>query len=92
MEPLAELLTAVSYVEFNPELAINEYEEREFWMTHNMRDYFDHSKSIRSSISCLELRTQSISLLLPPRMMDSIKITANRQDVLYQSLIKICLN
>ncbi len=70
----------------------SEAEEREFWLSHDTTDYFDHSKSFKASFPNLKLTTQSISLRLPLWMLDSIKITANRQDVPYQSLTKVWLN
>ena len=70
----------------------DEAEEREFWMTHDTTDYFDWSKAKRVTLPNLKLTTRSISLRLPLWMLDSIKTTANRQDVPYQSLIKVWLN
>jgi predicted DNA binding CopG/RHH family protein len=70
----------------------NEAEEREFWMNHDTTDYFDWSKAKRVTFPNLKLTTQSISLRLPLWMLDSIKTTANKQDVPYQSLIKFWLN
>ncbi|OGU18181.1 MAG: hypothetical protein A2076_11440 [Geobacteraceae bacterium GWC2_53_11] len=70
----------------------NETEEREFWMTHDSTDYVDWSKAERVTFPNLKLTTQSISLRLPLWMLDSIKTTANKQDVPYQSLIKVWLN
>jgi predicted DNA binding CopG/RHH family protein len=70
----------------------NEAEEREFWMSHDTTDYFDWSKAKRVTFPNLKLTTQSISLRLPLWMLDSIKTTANMQDVPYQSLIKVWLN
>ena len=70
----------------------DEAEEREFWMNHNTTDYFDWSKAKRVTLPNLKLTTRSISLRLPLWMLDSIKTTANRQDVPYQSLIKVWLN
>ena len=74
-----------------PKLA-DEAEEREFWMTHDSTDYVDWSKAKRVHFPNLKLTTQSISLRLPLWMLDSIKTTANKQDVPYQSLIKVWLN
>jgi len=70
----------------------NESEEHEFWLTHDTTDYLDWSKSQRVTFPNLKPTTQSISLRLPLWMLDSIKTTANRQDVPYQSLIKVWLN
>ena len=69
----------------------SESEEREFWMTHDSSDYVDWSQARRVTFPNLKLTTQSISLRLPLWMLDSIKSTANRQDVPYQSLIKVWL-
>jgi predicted DNA binding CopG/RHH family protein len=70
----------------------NETEEREFWLAHDTTDYVDWSKAKRVTFPNLKLTTQSISLRLLLWMLESIKTTANRQDVPYQSLIKVWLN
>lgn len=70
----------------------NEAEEREFWQTHDSTEYVDWSKAKRVSFQNLKPTTQSISLRLPLWMLDSIKTVANKQDVPYQSLIKVWLN
>jgi predicted DNA binding CopG/RHH family protein len=70
----------------------NEAEEREFWLSHDTTDYLDWSKARKVTFANLKPTTQSISLRLPLWMLDSIKSTANRQDVPYQSLIKVWLN
>ncbi len=70
----------------------NEAEEREFWLNHNSTEYLDWSKAKKTVFPNLKPTTQSISLRLPLWMLDSIKTTANRQDVPYQSLIKVWLN
>lgn len=70
----------------------SEAEEREFWLAHDSTDYVDWAKARRVSFPNLKPTTQSISLRLPQWMLDSIKTTANKQDVPYQSLIKIWLN
>ena len=70
----------------------SEAEEREFWLTHDSSDYIDWSNAKKITFPNLKPSTQSISLRLPLWMLDSIKSTANRQDVPYQSLIKVWLN
>jgi predicted DNA binding CopG/RHH family protein len=70
----------------------SESEERDFWLSHETTDYLDWSKAKKVSLPNLKPTTQSISLRLPLWMLDSIKTTANRQDVPYQSLIKVWLN
>lgn len=70
----------------------NEAEEREFWLNHDSTEFIDWSKAQKTVFPNLKPTTRSISLRLPLWMLDSIKTTANRQDVPYQSLIKVWLN
>ena len=69
----------------------SEQEERKFWESHDTADYFDLSKAQRASFPNLKLSTAAISLRLPQGLLDRIKISANKRDVPYQSLIKIWL-
>jgi predicted DNA binding CopG/RHH family protein len=70
----------------------SEADERGFWETHDSTEYLDWSKAQRVSFPNLKPTTQSISLRLPLWMLEAIKVTANRQDVPYQSLIKVWLS
>ena len=69
----------------------SEAEERKFWETHDTTEYVDLSKAQRASFPNLKLSTAAISLRLPQGLLDRIKISANKRDVPYQSLIKIWL-
>jgi predicted DNA binding CopG/RHH family protein len=69
----------------------NEVEERRFWETHDSTNYVDWSEAKPVSLPRLKPSSTSISLRLPVAMLDRIKVAANRQDVPYQSLIKIWL-
>lgn len=69
----------------------SEAEERKFWETHDTTEYVDWSKAQRASFPNLKLSTAAISLRLPQGLLDRIKISANKRDVPYQSLIKIWL-
>ncbi len=69
----------------------NEDEEAKFWLTHDTTEYFDWSKAKRVQFPNLKPSTQSISLRLPLSLLHDIKMLANRQDVPYQSLMKIML-
>ena len=69
----------------------NEDEEREFWDTHDLTDYFDMSKAEEVIFSNLKPTTESISLRLPGYLLARIKELANSRDVPYQSLMKIFL-
>jgi predicted DNA binding CopG/RHH family protein len=69
----------------------NEEEERKFWESHDTADYFDLSKAQRARFPNLKFSTRAISLRLPQGLLDRIKISANKRDVPYQSLIKMWL-
>ncbi|MFH1019891.1 MAG: BrnA antitoxin family protein [Pseudomonadota bacterium] len=69
----------------------NEKEEQEFWQTHDSTEYVDWSKARKVTFPNLKPTTQSISLRLPLWMLQEIKSAATRQDVPYQSLIKVWL-
>lgn len=71
---------------------VSEADERKFWQTHDSTQYVDWSKAERVRMPNLKPSSTSISLRLPSSMLDQIKIAANRQDVPYQSLIKIWLS
>jgi len=62
--------------------------ERDFWSTHDSVEYVDWSKARKVIFPNLKLSTKSISLRLPESMINELKITANKRDVPYQSLIK----
>lgn len=69
----------------------NEDEERDFWATHDTTEYFDTNKPIKLDLSKLKPSTETISLRLPEWLIARIKQLANKQDVPYQSLMKIFL-
>lgn len=73
-----------------PEFA-SEAEERAFWQEHDSTDYLDWEKAEKVRLPNLKPSSTSISLRLPVSLLESIKIAANRQDVPYQSLIKVWL-
>ena len=68
-----------------------EDEEREFWATRNSSEYVDWDKAKKVRFSNLKPSVKTISLRLPESMLEEIKILANKQDVPYQSLMKIFL-
>jgi predicted DNA binding CopG/RHH family protein len=69
----------------------NESQEREFWTTNDVTEYFDLSKAVKMKFPNLKKSTKSISIRLPVDMIEELKIKANSMDVPYQSLIKIIL-
>lgn len=70
----------------------SEAEERAFWEKTDSTEYVEWSKAERAVFPDLKPTTRSISLRLPLSMLDAIKSAANRQDVPYQSLIKVWLS
>jgi predicted DNA binding CopG/RHH family protein len=67
-------------------------EEAEFWDTHDTTDYIDWSKAERVVFTNLKPTTQSISLRLPVSLLSDLKVLANKNDVPYQSLMKVYLS
>ena len=71
----------------------NEDEERDFWATHDVIDYFDVDKVIvNPSFPNLKFSTQTVSIRLSQSLLDALKELANKKDVPYQSLMKIYLS
>ena len=68
-----------------------EAQERRFWETHDTSDYVDWSKAQEAAFPDLKPTTTSISLRLPSSLLSELKILANKQDVPYQSLLKVLL-
>ncbi len=70
----------------------SEQEETDFWNTHDSTDYVDWSKAEQTLLPNLKPSVESISLRLPSPLLARIKEQANRQDVPYQSLMKMYLS
>lgn len=68
-----------------------EEEEREFWADHDSTDHVDWSQARPVVLADLKPSTRTISLRLPQRMLEELKILANKRDVPYQSLLKVFL-
>ena len=70
-----------------------EQEEREFWDTHSSEEYVNWNKVevINAPFPKLKPSTKTISIRLPETMIEELKSLANKNDVPYQSLIKIYL-
>lgn len=69
----------------------SEDEEREFWATHDVIDYFDWSSAVLATFPKLKPSTTTISIRLPHAMLHELKLLANERDVPYQSLMKVFL-
>ena len=70
----------------------NEEEERQFWAEHDSTAYVDWSKATRGVFPNLKPSTKTISLRLPESMLEELKLLANKNDVPYQSLVKVFLS
>ncbi len=70
----------------------NEEEERQFWAEHDSTEYVDWSKAERGVFPNLKPSTRTISLRLPESMLAELKLLANKNDVPYQSLVKVFLS
>jgi len=68
-----------------------EAEERDFWRTHDSSDYLSWEDATEITLSKLKPSTKTISLRLPESMIEELKILANKQDIPYQSLLKVFL-
>jgi len=69
----------------------NEAAERRFWETHESTGYIDWRQAEPARFPNLKPSTKAISLRLPVDLLERIKVVANKQDVPYQSLIKVWL-
>lgn len=68
-----------------------EREEREFWRTHDSSEYLPWDNATEVTLAKLKPSTKTISLRLPESMIEELKILANKQDIPYQSLLKVFL-
>ncbi|OGT22730.1 MAG: hypothetical protein A3C55_06005 [Gammaproteobacteria bacterium RIFCSPHIGHO2_02_FULL_42_13] len=65
--------------------------ERKFWQTHDSSDYIDWEQSNSAYFPNLKPSTSTISLRLPENLLYEIKTIANKEDIPYQSFIKMLL-
>jgi predicted DNA binding CopG/RHH family protein len=68
-----------------------EDEERKYWAEHDLTEHFDWKKAAKPTFPSLKPSTTAISLRLPISMLEELKALANKQDVPYQSLMKLYL-
>ena len=67
-------------------------EEEKFWSTHDSTDYIDYSKADLGFFPELKPSSKTISIRLPESLVEAIKLLANKQDIPYQSMLKILLS
>ena len=66
--------------------------ESQFWEAHDSTEYVDWTKAKKVHFAHLKPSTKNISLRLPEMLLNNIKVLANKEDVPYQSLIKLLLS
>jgi predicted DNA binding CopG/RHH family protein len=69
----------------------SEAEERNFWSKNDSTDYLDWSKAKPVRFPNLKATSRTISIRLPESLIEEIRVLANKQDVPYQSMLKILL-
>lgn len=69
----------------------SETKERNFWSKNDSTDYLDWNKSKPVHFPNLRATSRTISIRLPESLIEEIKVLANKQDVPYQSMLKILL-
>lgn len=69
----------------------SEDEEREFWSKNDSTQYLDWKKAEQVSFPNLKATSRTISIRLPETLIAELKVLANKEDVPYQSMLKILL-
>lgn len=69
----------------------SESQESAFWQTHDSTDYIDWSQAKLTKFPHLKPSTKTISLRLPESLLNEIRVLANKEDIPYQSLMKMLL-
>ncbi len=69
----------------------NALEETVFWQENDSTDYIDWSQAKPASFPNLKPSTKTISLRLSESLLNEIKTLANKEDVPYQSFMKVLL-
>ena len=69
----------------------DESEEIEFWKNNDSTEYIDWSNANKIIFENLKPSAKSISLRLPEALLRELKKEANKNDIPYQSLMKIIL-
>jgi predicted DNA binding CopG/RHH family protein len=69
----------------------NDLEETAFWQEHDTADYIDWAEAKSVSFPNLKPSTKTISLRLSESLLNEIKTLANKEDVPYQSFMKVLL-
>ena len=66
-------------------------EEERFWATHDSADYIDFAQAKPAFFPLLKPSNKTISIRLPESLIEAIRLLANKQDIPYQSMLKVLL-
>ena len=66
-------------------------EEDRFSATYDSTDYVDYAKAEPAFFPELKPSNKTISIRLPESLIEAIKMLANKQDIPYQSMLKVLL-
>lgn len=66
----------------------NEDQERDFWDSIDLSDYFDKKDAVSVAFPNLKPTSASISIRIPSHLLARVKERANAIDIPYQSLMK----
>ena len=66
-------------------------EEERFLATYDSTDYVDYAKAEPAFFPELKPSNKTISIRLPESLIEAIKLLANKQDIPYQSMLKVLL-
>jgi len=69
----------------------SEEAERRFWAHHSPLEYIDARKASLALFPNLKPTNRMISIRLPESLVIAIQLIANKQDIPYQSMLKILL-
>ncbi len=70
----------------------SEEQERRFWARNDSAEFVDYAQAKLASFPNLKPTSRAISIRLPESLIENIKMLANREDVPYQSMMKILLS
>jgi predicted DNA binding CopG/RHH family protein len=65
--------------------------EERFWATHDATEYIDFKAVELGFFPELKPSSKTISIRLPHSLLEAIKILANKEDIPYQSMLKVLL-
>jgi len=69
----------------------NAKQEADFWEKHDSAEYINWKEAKSAIFPNLKPSTKTISLRLPESILNEIKVLAHKEDVPYQSLMKMLL-